>query len=67
MAPLGSQPTVIEVEPADHSTDVESTKHRVELVVGPRNLGAVWNDGPWDDWTEELCAFGKLEGLETTT
>lgn len=67
VAPLGGQPAVIEVEPTDHGTDVESTVHRIELVVGAGNFGTVGNDGTLDDRAQNVPALLELERLETAT
>jgi hypothetical protein len=67
VAPLGSEPAVIEIEPSDHGTNVEGTEDRVELVGCTRNSCAVRNCGSRNDRAEQLGAVGELEGLETTS
>ncbi len=57
VTPLSGQPAVVVIEPSDHGTDVEGGVDWVELEVGSWNLWAVWNDGPWNDWAEELGAL----------
>jgi hypothetical protein len=41
VAPLGGQPGVVEVEPANHGADVERSLHRIELKSRAGHLGAV--------------------------
>src|SRR2546422_8545534 len=36
VAPLGGEPGVVEIEPADHGADIERRLHRVELVARDR-------------------------------
>ena len=64
VAPLGGEPGVVEVEPADHGADVEGGLDGVELVVGAGDAGAVGDGGAGDDGAEELGAGGEVEGLE---
>lgn len=45
MAPLGSEPAIIVVEPADGSANVEGTTDGVELIGSTGNLGTVGDDG----------------------
>jgi hypothetical protein len=40
VTPFSSKPAIIEVEPSDDSSDVESTPDRIKLVVSSGNLGA---------------------------
>ena len=65
VAPLGGQPAVIKVEPADHGANVERAIDRVELVGCAGDLRAVGNHGAFDDGAEQLAALGELEGFET--
>ena len=64
MTPLSSQPAVVEVQPSDHGSDVESTVDRVEDVRRARHTGAIRDNGSWDDGAEEFGAVGELEGFE---
>ena len=64
VAPLGRQPGVVEVEPADHGADVERGLHGVELIVRARNARAVGDDGARHDGSQELGAGRILERLE---
>ena len=64
MAPLGGQPGVVEVEPADHGADVEGGLHGVELIAGAGHARAVGHDGAGDDGAEELGAGGIFEGFK---
>ena len=64
MAPLGSEPAVIEVEPSDHGTDVEGGINGVKLEGCSRHLGAVGDDSAGDDGAKELRALLELQTLE---
>lgn len=65
MSPLSSQPAVVEVEPSDHSTNVEGSVDGVELEGSSRDLGAVGDDGAGDDGAEELGALLEPQTLKT--
>lgn len=65
VTPLGGQPAVVEVQPADHGSDVEGGVHGVELVVCSGNFGTVGDDGTGDDGSEDVPALLELETLET--
>jgi hypothetical protein len=67
VAPFGSQPAVVEVEPSDHGTNVESTVDRVELERRTGDLGTVGNDGSRDDGPKELGALLEPQALKTAT
>ncbi len=64
VAPLGGEPGVVVVEPADDGADIEGGLDGVELVRGAGDAGAVGDDGAGDDGAEELGAGGVLEGFE---
>ena len=66
MTPLGGQPAVIVIQPADHGTDVEGTVDGVQLVGGTRDAGTVGDDGAVHDGAEQLGALLELEGFQTT-
>ncbi len=61
MAPLGGEPGVVEVEPADHGADVEGGLHGIELKAGAGNARAVGNDRAGHDGAEQLGAGGVFE------
>ena len=65
VTPLSGQPAVVEVEPPDHGTDVESTVHRVKLVVGTGHLCTIGHDGSLDDGSKNVPALLELQRLET--
>lgn len=65
MAPLGSQPAVVEVEPSDHGANVESTVDWVEHIWRTRHTRAIGDSGALDDGAEEFGARGEFEGAET--
>lgn len=60
VTPLCGQPAVVEIEPSDHGTDVESTIHRVKLVVGTRHLCTVRHNCALNDGSENVPALLKL-------
>ncbi len=64
VAPLGGQPGVVEVEPANHGADVEGGLNRVELKSRARYLGAVGHDGSRHDRAQQLGAGWILERLQ---
>jgi len=64
MAPLGCQPGVVEVEPANHGADIECGLYRVELVVGAGDARAVRDYGSGDDGAEQLGACREFERFE---
>ena len=63
VAPLGGEPGVVEVEPADDGADVEGGLDGVELVAGAGDAGAVVHGEAGDERAEELGAGGEVEGL----
>lgn len=65
MTPLGCEPAVVVIQPSDHSTNVEGGVDWVELEVGSWDLWAIWNNGPWNGWAEQLGALLEAETLET--
>ena len=64
MPPLGRQPGVVEVEPADHRADVERRLHGIQLVRSAGNLGAVGDDRSGNDRSEQLGAGRVLQCLQ---
>ncbi len=64
MAPFRGQPGVVEVEPADHGSDVERGLHRIELIASARNARTVGHDGAGNDRPQQLGAGGIFEGFE---
>jgi hypothetical protein len=67
VAPLGSEPAVVVVEPSNHGTDVESAIDGVELERRTGDLSAIGNNGSLDDRAEELRALLEPEALQTAT
>lgn len=65
MAPLGSQPAVIEVEPSDHGTNVEGAVDGVQDKGSTGNLGAVGNDSAGHNGAEQLGALFEPQTLKT--
>jgi hypothetical protein len=65
MAPLGCQPGVVEIEPANHGADVESRLHRVKLITRARHACAVGNHRSRHDGPEELGARRIFECLQS--
>jgi len=66
MTPLGGEPAVVVVEPADHGTDVEGTVDGVELEGGTGDLGAVGHDSAGHNGAQQLGALLEAQGLKTT-
>ncbi len=58
MSPLGGEPSVVEIEPADHRADVEGGMHRFQLPIGAGNPRAVRQDRAGNDRPQVLRAFG---------
>lgn len=67
VTPLGREPAVVVIQPSDHGANVEGGVDWVELEIGSWDLWAVWNNGTWDDWAEELGALLETETLKTTS
>ena len=61
MAPLGREPGVVEVEPADHRADVERRRDGLELVARARHARAARKLRAGHDGTEQLRARGEAE------
>ena len=61
--PIGREPGVVEIEPADHRAEVPGRLHRVELELGPGHLGAARRHGLQVDQPEQLVrqVFQRLE------
>jgi hypothetical protein len=64
VAPLGGEPGVVVVEPADDGADVEGGLDGVEFVGGAGNACAVRHREAGDEGAEKLGAGGEVEGLE---
>ena len=64
VAPLGGEPGVVEVQPADHRADVESRLHRVELEGGARDTRAARHHRSRHHRTQELAAGRILQRLK---
>ena len=67
MTPLGGQPAVIVVQPADHGTNVESTVDRVQLVGSTKHTGSIGDHGTVDNGAQHLGALLEFQGLQTAT
>ena len=67
MTPLGGQPAVIVVQPADHGANVESTVDGVQLVGSTDHTGSIGDHGTIDDGSEQLGALLEFQGLQTAT
>lgn len=64
MSPLGRQPGVVEVEPANHRPEAERRLYRIELIGRAGHLRAVGHDRPRHDGPEQFGAGGIGERLE---
>ena len=58
MAPLGGEPGIVEIEPADHRADIERGMHRLELPVGAGNARAVRQCRAGNHGSQVFRAFG---------
>jgi hypothetical protein len=67
VTPLSSEPAVVEVEPSDHSTNVESGVDGVKLEGSTRDLGTVRDNSARDNGSKELRALLEPQTLETAT
>ena len=67
MAPLGGEPGVIVVEPADHRADVERRMNRFQLPIRPRNARAVYESRAGDNRTQPPCAFRITQREQAAT
>ena len=67
MTPLGRQPRVVEVEPANHRPDVECSLHRFELVRRAGHAGAVGHRRPGHDRPEQFRARRVLQRQESAS
>ena len=67
MAPFGGEPGVVEIEPADHATDIERCRHRVELKGRAGHFGAVRHHRSRNNRPHELGACGVRQRLEAAT
>jgi hypothetical protein len=65
VTPLSSEPAVVEVEPSDHSTNVEGGVDGIKLEGSTRDLGAVGDNGARDNGSKELRALLEPQTLET--
>jgi hypothetical protein len=65
MTPLSSEPAVVEVEPSDHSTNVESGVDGVKLEGSTRDLGTVRDNGARDNGPKELRALLEPQTFKT--
>lgn len=65
MAPLGSEPAVVEVEPSDHGANVEGTVDGVHLIVGTRYLAAIGDGRAFHNRAEDLPALLEAQPLQT--
>ena len=64
MPPLGGQPGVVEVEPANHGADVEGGLHGIELDSWCRERARRWEPRFPARWAQQLGAGRILERFE---
>ena len=64
MAPLGGEPGVVEVEPANHGADIEGGLHGIELKVGAGNARAVGNDRCRARWGRAAWCRPDIRALQ---
>lgn len=67
VAPFRSQPAVIVVQPTDHSSNVEGTVDRVQLVRGTGHPRTIGDNRALHRGAQQLGALLELQGLQTTT
>src|SRR5208282_4055119 len=65
MAPFCGKPGVVEVQPADHSSDIESCLYRVQLKLGARHFCAVRYYSSRNDRAQKFCTGRIPQGLKT--
>lgn len=65
VTPLSSEPAVVEVEPSDHSTNVEGGVDGVKLEGSTGDLGTVGDNGAGDNGSKELRALLEPQALKT--
>jgi hypothetical protein len=61
MPPLGGEPGVIEIQPADERADIERCRYGIEDVFGSRHPDAVWHDGSGHERSEQFSAGGIFQ------
>src|SRR5688500_19056127 len=66
MPPLGGQPCVVEIKPADHRADIESRLYRVELEPGARNFCSIRHRSARNDRTQKFGAGWISERFHCT-
>ena len=64
MAPLGSQPGIVEVKPANHGADIECRLHWIKLVVCARHPRAIGNHSSGNDGAEQFGARRIFESFQ---
>ena len=67
MTPFRRQPGIVEIEPADHGTDIESRLNRIQLKLGTRYFGAVRDNGSRHNRAEHFFARRIFQGFQTAT
>jgi hypothetical protein len=64
VSPLGREPRVVEIEPANHRPDIESRLHGLELERGTGHARPTRHERARHDGTEQACARRILQGLK---
>ncbi len=66
VTPLGGQPGVVVIEPADDGTDVPGRLDGVEAELGTGHPGTMGHDSTGYDGAKVLGALGEAQGQEAT-
>src|SRR6266436_4930665 len=61
MAPLGGEPGVVEIEPADKGADIESGRDWIEFKFCAGHATAIGNYRPGHNGSKKLSAGGIME------
>ena len=64
MAPLGGEPGVVKVEPANHAADVECGADRIKLKRSAGHFRAIGHDGAGNNRPHQLGAGGVRQRLK---
>ncbi len=64
MAPLGSQPGIVEIQPADHGSNIECRLHWIKLVICAGNPCAIGNYCAGDDGAQQLGTCRVFERFQ---
>ena len=66
VAPFGSKPGIVVVQPADDATNIPGGFHRIQPERRSRNSGTVRNDSTLDQWAEVFGTLWEPQGEQAT-